>query len=231
MSPARPAAKTFEAILEPSHDRLRWVIARIPFEPGKVWGKGRRFRVKGEINGFAFRTSLFPTGSGGFFMIVNKGMQAGGRVSAGMKARFRLEPDLEKREIKQPLELQKALGQSKRLQKFFSELNFSMRRYFCDLVAQGKHPETRVRRAEQMAEQFMQTIEAERELPPVLQTVMRNNPKAAAGWELMPPSHRRHQLLGIFYQRNPATQARRIAKTVEMMLECAEKRERGRRSG
>ena len=64
MSPS--AAKSFTAVLEPDRTRLRWVIARIPFDPVKAWPERRGLRVRGEISpvssktsGFAFRTSLF----------------------------------------------------------------------------------------------------------------------------------------------------------------------------
>ena len=146
------------------------------------------------------------------------------QASPGMKARLRLAPDTASRNIESPQELLRMLRQSKRLQKYYESLNPSMRRYIAKWVGEGKHSETRERRAEQLAERLMQTMEAERELPPVLQAALVHNPKARAGWELMPPSHRRNHLLSIFYYRNPESRARRVAKAVEMMLEYAEKR-------
>jgi uncharacterized protein YdeI (YjbR/CyaY-like superfamily) len=91
------------------------------------------------------------------------------------------------------------------------------------LIANGKQSETRKRRSEQMAEHLMETMEAERELPPILQVALARNPKAKAGWEVMPPSHRRFHLLGIFGYRNPESRARRIAKAVEEMVAYADK--------
>ena len=222
--PAKSTARTFEAVLEHSGNSLNWIIIRVPFDVAKTWGTRGQLKVAGEINGFPFRTSLFPTGSGTHFFIVNKKMQAGGKASPGMKARLRLTPDTASRNIESPQELLRMLRQSKRLQKYYESLNPSMRRYIAKWVGEGKHSETRERRAEQLAERLMQTMEAERELPPVLQAALVHNPKARAGWELMPPSHRRNHLLSIFYYRNPESRARRVAKAVEMMLEYAEKR-------
>jgi len=84
---SKPAAKTFHATLERGGDRLNWVlnwiIIRLPFDVAKLWGKRGQIRVKGEINGFPLRTSLFPDGWGGHVMIVNKQMQRGGRARPG----------------------------------------------------------------------------------------------------------------------------------------------------
>ncbi|HEY6253047.1 MAG TPA: YdeI/OmpD-associated family protein [Candidatus Angelobacter sp.] len=227
MAASFSAVKAFEAVLERSGDRLNWTIIRIPFDAVKLWGKRGQLRVKGEVNGFAFRSALFPTGNGSHVLMVNKKMQAGGKVTPGAKAKFRLEPDAEPREIKSSAELTRMLRQSKQLQKFYDSLNFSTRRYIALWVDEGKHVETRRRRAEQLAERMMETMEAERELPPLIQLAMQRNPKARAGWELMSKTHRRSHLLGIFYYRNPEARARRLAKAVEEMVEYAEKRKTG----
>ncbi|HYL92191.1 MAG TPA: YdeI/OmpD-associated family protein, partial [Alphaproteobacteria bacterium] len=102
-------------------------------------------------------------------------------------------------------------------------LNPSGRREIARWIAEGKQRDTRLRRAEQMAERLMETIEAERELPPLIKVALANNPKATAGWKRMPPSHRRFHLLGIFGYRNPESRARRLAKAVAEMVEYAER--------
>jgi uncharacterized protein YdeI (YjbR/CyaY-like superfamily) len=76
----------------------------------------------------------------------------------------------------------------------------------------------RVRRARQMAERMMETLEAERELPPMMQLAFRQNPLAREKWEQMPASHRRQHLFSIFYYREPESRARRFAKAMEEML-------------
>lgn len=225
MPASRPTAKTFKAVLERSGDRLNWTVVRIPFDVAKIWGKRGQMRVKGDINGFAFETSLFPTGDGGHVLMVNKKMQAGGKTAPGTKARFRLEPDAAPREIKPAQELLRIFRQSKPLQKYFDSLNSSTRRYIALWVEEGKHLETRRRRAEQIAERLLETMEAERELPPLIQMALQRNPKARAGWELMSSSHRRAHLLGIFYYRNPESRARRLAKAMEEMVQYGERRE------
>jgi uncharacterized protein YdeI (YjbR/CyaY-like superfamily) len=215
MPASKPAVKTFEALLERTQDRLHWVIARVPFDVAKAWGKRGQLRVQGEINGFAFRTTLFPTGKGEHFMIVNKKMQSGGKTAPGLTAKFRLVPDTSPREAAPPAkELLLELKQSRRLLKFYESLPNSWRNDMARWIAQCKQEETRKRRANQLAERMLETLEAERDLPPLLAMALRQNAKAAARWEKMFPSQRRRHLMAIFYYRNPESRARRIAKWV-----------------
>src|SRR5258708_1109767 len=85
--------KSFQAVLERMPDRLRSLIARIPFDAAKLGGKRGQMRVQGEINGFAFSATLFPDGQGHHFFIVNKKMLSGSKTAAGLTAKFRLQPD------------------------------------------------------------------------------------------------------------------------------------------
>jgi hypothetical protein len=223
MSASKVVTKIFSAVLEPSGDRLNWTIIRVPLDIAKVWGVRGQLKVKGEINGFPFRTSLFPTGKGSHILMVNKKMQAGGRAAPGLEARFRLQPDTAPREVRAPAEWLAILRKSKALEKFYQSLNYSTRHEITKWIAGGKQSETRRRRSEQLAERLLLTMEAEHELPPLLQTALARNPRARAGWERMPSSHRRAHLMGIFGYRNPESRARRLAKALEAMLAYADK--------
>ncbi|PYT65627.1 MAG: hypothetical protein DMG39_28975 [Acidobacteria bacterium] len=207
--------KSFKATLELMESNLGWVIIRIPFDVSKVWGVRGRLRVKGEINGFPFRTALFPTGRGYHFLLVNKRMQTGGDVRAGSAAHFRLEPDLEVRKATLPVELKRALSPDRSLQRWFDNLSYSIRKWICEQVAQPKSADSRVRRAEQIAEQLLTTMEAERELPPILKAAFARDPRAWEGWQCLSPRQRRHTLLSIYHYRSPEARERRIAKMLE----------------
>jgi uncharacterized protein YdeI (YjbR/CyaY-like superfamily) len=211
--------KTFSATLERrTGHNLNWAIIWVPVDVHKVWGSRGHLRVKGEINGFPFRTALLPTGDGRHFMIVNKQMQKGAKVRPGMDARFKMEPDTEKRVAPDVPELEKTLRSSRRLRKFYESLSPSTRADIARSIAAAKQPETRMRRAERMAERLMETLEAERELPPLLRQALARNPQAAKAWNRLTPSHRRRHLLGIFYYRDPRTRLRRLEKTVEAFI-------------
>ena len=212
----KPASRRFIATLERMPGRLGWTIVRVPFDVAKRWGSRGALRVRGEINGFEFRTSLFPTGRGTHYILINKKMQEGGGVRAGEKADFKLEPDTEERRVVIPAELEALFKQEKQLRKFFAAFNNSIRRWICDEIAKKKSAAARERRAEQVAEQLLETIEAERELPPLIKAAFANDPKAHAGWKKMTPLSRRGQLLAIFYYRNPDSRAKRLAKVMEL---------------
>jgi hypothetical protein len=221
---AKPVRRSFKATLERMPSNLGWVIVRIPLDVWKVWGTRGMLKVKGEINGFAFRTSLFPTGKGNHYLLVNKRMQAGAGARPGTAAQFFLEPDTEKRVATVPSELQRIFKEDRLLRRWFDRLNYSTRKWIADWVVQVKSREARVRRAEQVAEQLLATMEAERELPPILKLAFAREPRALAGWQRMSPSHRRGHLLAVFYYRTPEARDRRIAKTIEDALAFADRK-------
>lgn len=209
------AARTFRAALERTQSEIRWVVARVPFDAAKLWGKRGQIRVKGEINGFVFRSALFPDGKGGHVLLVNKTMQTGGRTGPGRAAAFRLEPDTEERPVAMPAELERALAQVKPLRRWFEQLNPSARHDLCRYVSGVKSADARQRRAEQQVERMLATMEAERELPPVLRLAFARDPVAWRGWQRMSPRQRRVHLFGVFYYRTPEGQERRIARMLE----------------
>lgn len=212
----------FRSLLKPDGTNLKWVIAQVPFAPAKVWKTRNRMRVKGTINGFPFRTSLFGSAEKGYVVLVNKTMQKGAQACVGEMAEFTLEPDLEERSAAVPPELARALGQDRAVARWFDALSYSYRKAFCDMVNQLRNAEARQRRAEQIAEQMMLAMEGEHTLPPILQVAFRRAPKAQAGWNAMTPVQRRAQLLGIFYYQSPEARERRAQKAVEEALRVAQ---------
>jgi Domain of unknown function (DUF1905)/Bacteriocin-protection, YdeI or OmpD-Associated len=220
----KPIPKTFRAVLERIPSRLAWTIIRVPFDVGEVWGTRRQLRVRGEINGFAFRTSLFPVRGGGHVLLVNKRMQKGGDVRQGMSAQFRLAPDLEQRVAVVPAELQCFFKEDAFLRRWFEKLNYSTRSEIGKWIVQVKSPEARVRRAEQMAERLLAVMEAEHELPPALQVAFARDSRALQGWKHMSPSRRRGHLFAIFYYRTPDARERRIQKALEDAAAIAERK-------
>lgn len=220
---AKPVVKSFGAPLERGDQRLGWTIARIPFDAGKVWGSRGMIKVKGEINGFAFRTSLFPTGDGRHILLVNKKMQKGGGAALGSAARFRLEPDTEERVASVPAELAAALSEDRALRRWYDRLNYSTRHEIAKWIDGVKSAEARERRAMQIAERLLATMEAERDLPGFIRAALAHDGRAQEGWKRMSLLRRRGHLFGIFYYRNPAAQSRRLAKMIEDARQYADK--------
>ena|SRR5688572_32487226 len=223
--PRKPGAKSFSATLSRLGKAPYWVVIEIPFDAVKHWGVRGQLRVKGDINGFSFETTLFPSGEGRHFMIVNKRMRMGGKVQLGTEAHVRLQPDPARRVIPTVPELERVLRQSKPLRRFYESLTPSTRNEIARFIAGAKQQATRLRRADQLGERLMETMEAEIELPPAIRQVMARNPLAARGWERMSRSHRRAHLLGIFFYRTWDSRMRRIEKAVEEMMSYARQRE------
>jgi Domain of unknown function (DUF1905)/Bacteriocin-protection, YdeI or OmpD-Associated len=216
--------KSFSATLESTGTSLHWVIARIPVDLKKAWpGWGGR-RVRGEINGFAFQTSLFPgSGGNGLTLLVNKKMQAGAKAAPGSVVKIRLEPDVGAPVVAVPGELTAALKGERRLLRWFERLSPSMRKGVGQLVDQAKGKETRKIRAERIAESLMLAMEGESEVPPILRAAFQRQPLAQAGWNAMTPIQRRNHLLGIFYVQTVHGRERRAAKAVEDAVSIARK--------
>lgn len=122
-----------------------------------------------------------------------------------------------------PPELDRALGQAKSLRRWFDQLNPSARRDLCRYVLGVKSPEARRRRAGEQVERMLATMEAERELPPVLRLAFSRDPGAYRGWKAMSARQRRVHLFGVFYYKTPEGQARRIGKLIAEAYKHAKK--------
>jgi uncharacterized protein YdeI (YjbR/CyaY-like superfamily) len=218
------AAKSFTALLEPDGTELRWVIARVPFEIASAWPVRNGRRVRGEIEGFAFRTSLFPDPRGkGQVLLVNKKMQAGAKAKAGARVRITLEPDMEERPAAIPEELAAILNSDRKLKKWFEAMSPSMRREIGKWTDEPKGAEARQKRAEKIAERMLLAMEGEEEPPPILRAAFQRQPRAQAGWNALTPTQRRNHLMGIFYYESVEARERRAAKAIEEALRAAGK--------
>jgi len=220
----KPTSRSFAAPLEPLRSGLGWVVVHVPIHIVKALGRSGRLKVKGDINGFPFRTSLFPTRGGTHFILVNKRMQKGAHAYVGMKAKLRLEPDADERTVTVPAELKRIFSEARMLQRWFEKLNYSTQKWVTDWISDVKSAEARKRRAEQVAEQLLSAMEGERELPPMIHLAFARNPRAREGWEHMTDIQRRGQLIAIYYYRTPEGRAKRLAKVLEDAAALAEKK-------
>ena len=218
MAKAMRTEKRFQAVLEKEHG-LGWTIARVPFDPAKAWPKMIRQRVRGEVNGAAFRTSLFADGNG-CFLLVNRETQKRAGATLGDSVEILLEPDMEPRPAELPDVLEALLEDEAGLRGWYDELSESTRREIGKWVLGVKSEEARRRRAQQMAERLLATMEAEVELPPLIARAFRSRPKAKTGWQRMTPMQRRMGLMAVFHYQTPEARERRLEK----LMEAAEQR-------
>jgi hypothetical protein len=213
---SQDGSKTFKATLERfSTGRLNWIIARVPFSVEKTWRTRGSFKVNVHVNGFDYRTSLFPAGNGEHYFIVNKKMQKAARIVPGHEATFTLLPDLTPRDLVLPVELERVFKQNPRLRKWFDRLSYSVRKWMADMVSSLKSPEARRRRADRIAGQIMETMDAEHDLPPMIRSTFQRNPEIATAWRKMTDIQRRYTLLAIFNYQTPQSRLRRLERIVD----------------
>lgn len=206
--------KKFRAKLEKEHG-LGWTIARVPFDPGAAWREMIRLRVRGEVNGVAFRTSLFADDRG-FYLLVSRATQSKADVTCGDTVDVSLQPDIDPRPAELPDALATLLDEEPELRSWYDALSESMRREIGKWVLAVKGEASQMRRAQQMAERLFAAMEAEIELPPLIARALRSRPKAKLGWESMTPTQRRQELLGVFYYQTPDARQRRVQKLVDI---------------
>jgi uncharacterized protein YdeI (YjbR/CyaY-like superfamily) len=212
-----PKPKTFRARLELRKEYLNWTMVRVPFHAAQVWPEMVRRKVRGTLNGVEFRTSLLAVSKDeGDSIVVYKKLQRAAHVRPGDEVEIRLEPDLEERPAVIPDEFARILKGEPELRRWFQrKLSPSDRKWIGYYIDQAKSAGARERRAEQMAERLMLTMEGEMELPPILRMAFQRQPLAERGWRAMTETQRRRHLLGIFYYRTPDGQAKRVQALVE----------------
>jgi uncharacterized protein YdeI (YjbR/CyaY-like superfamily) len=207
--------KSFHAYLERMPGNLGWTIARVPFDVAKVFGKRGQLRVNIEIGGQTFTTSLFPTGRGTHFLLVNKKMQTAGRVSVGQEAGFKISPVTREPKIASAPEWAAILKKEKSLAKWHEKnLSDSQKREISKWIGIAKTADSRRKRADEVAERLLRTMEAEIELPPLIRTALANDRRAKEHWEKMTDIQRRNHLMGIFYYKTPEAVQRRLRKAL-----------------
>src|ERR1051325_756310 len=101
----------------------------IPFSVEKAFGSKARVPVRGTINGFPFRSSVFPMG-GGHYMAVNRAMREGAGAKGGDTVSLVMEVDTEPRVVNVPPDFKKALAKNKDVKAAFDKLSYTHRKKF-----------------------------------------------------------------------------------------------------
>jgi hypothetical protein len=123
----------------------------LPRKESVKFGTRGRVPVTGTLNGYPFRSSIFPTGDGGHYMGLNKDIREGaGGVKAGDRVRVVMETDTAPRTVTLPPDLEKALGKSTHTRARFDKLSYTHRKEYVQWIEAAKRPETRARRLEKV---------------------------------------------------------------------------------
>ncbi len=151
-------------------------------------------------------------------------MQKAAEARVGASVDLTVYPDLEERVPAVPPELARLLRSERALSKWFAGLSDSRRYEIGKWIEGVKGVEARQRRAEQIAEWLMLTMDGEKILPPILDVAFRRNPAALKGWKAMTPAQRRGHLLGVFHYQSPESRDKRVEKLIEDAMRIARSR-------
>ena len=151
---ATKATKRFRVLLE-RHTTSEATGIVIPFDVPKVFGTRARVPVRGTLNGYAFRGSIFPVGDGTHYMVVRKELREAAGVEGGQTIAVTLERDDEPRTVTPPADLARALKGNKEARAAWDELSYTHRREYAELIEGAKRPETRARRVEKAISQLL----------------------------------------------------------------------------
>jgi hypothetical protein len=151
---ATKATKRFRVLLE-KHVTSEATGIVIPFDVPKTFGTRARVPVRGKINGYAFRGSLFPVGDGTHYMVVRRELREAAGVRSGQTIAVTLERDDEPRTVPPPADLARALKRDKHARAAWDKLSYTHRREYAELSEGAKRPETRQRRVEKTISQLL----------------------------------------------------------------------------
>lgn len=141
-------AKRFRVVLEKDPDSTATGIT-VPFDVQKTFGTRARVPVRGTINGFPYRSSIFPMGKDGCHMMaVNRGMREGAKAKAGDLVSVVMERDNEPRVVTPPADFARALKASQAALAAWERLSYTHRKEYAKAIEEAKKPETRARRIE-----------------------------------------------------------------------------------
>ena len=146
--------QTFSAMLEAGGEGDAWTMLRMPFDVERTFGARGRVSVCGTINGFTYRSSIFPLGDGTHALMVNKAMQVGANARAGDRVHVEMEPALVLRAVEAPPDLADALGRNARARAAFAAMSYSKQKLLADEIQSAKKPETRAARVERAVERL-----------------------------------------------------------------------------
>jgi hypothetical protein len=116
----------------------------VPFDPKSVFGKVRA-PVKVTLNGYSYRSTIAAIGGPPCIPLRKSNREAAG-LQGGETLNVKLELDTERREIKPPADLAKALMAAPPAWEHWQELSYSHQREHVEAIEGAKKPETRTRR-------------------------------------------------------------------------------------
>jgi hypothetical protein len=144
----------FEAVVEAAGQRGGSASIKVPADAATTFGSRSVTSIRGVINGFTFRSSIFPTGEGDFYLVLNREVRAGARVQVGDRIQVTLEKDLEPRTLDVPEDFQQALDANPEALAAFARLSYTHQKEYIQWMESAKREATRQRRVASAVEKL-----------------------------------------------------------------------------
>jgi hypothetical protein len=139
-------ALEFEAVLWKPEGVGTGAFITAPFAVAEVYGVRGQVKIRGTINGFAFRSLLMPMGDGKRCMCVNRAIRDAIGVGVGDSVQVCMERDTEERTVAVPEDFQAELDRCATVKARFERLAYTHRKEFVQAICAAKRPDTRARR-------------------------------------------------------------------------------------
>jgi hypothetical protein len=139
-----PSRFTFSAALVAA--RGGGALVELPSEVVAALGPPARKRVRGTLNGVAYRSNIGPMGGGRTYLGIHKALRTEAGVGFGDLVRVVIEADEVPRVVVVPDVLAAALAADPAAQAAFDRLSFTNRKEMAASIAEAVRTETRERR-------------------------------------------------------------------------------------
>src|SRR5215213_7622085 len=135
--------KTFKAVIQNAGGGGAFV--EVPFDVEAAFGS-KKPKVKAMIEGVAYRGTLVRMGTECHLLLILKSIREQIGKTFGDEVQVTVEPDVEPRLIKIPLDLMKELKIEKEAKAFYDKLSYTHQREYVTWINEAKREETRQNR-------------------------------------------------------------------------------------
>ena len=137
-------AETFKTTVQQA-EGLNATGIQVPAQVIAALGTSKRPKVKINLNGYTYRTTIAPFGDV-FMLPLSQAHREASGLKAGDEVEVTLELDLEPRTVEVPEDLAAALAEKPGAREAFDALSYSGRKEYARQVEEAKAQETRERR-------------------------------------------------------------------------------------
>ena len=153
-----PSERSFKATLKRPATPGSWTFLDIPFDVEQVFGHKGQVKVKGTINGYAYRSSAMPNGHGSHFLVVNKVIRDNINATQGNSVQVAMSLDIDPRTADVPEDFQQALDMLSDAKSIFEKFSYSRQKGYVTWIESAKTNKTRANRIQSALDRIAREI-------------------------------------------------------------------------